>query len=327
MEVPFIYWALFLALIVVLLALDLGVFNRKAHVITVREAGRWVAFWVSLGLIFNLGIFFVAGTQPALEFLTGYLVEYSLSVDNIFVFVLIFSAFGVPAKYQHRVLFWGIVGALLMRGLMILLGVTLIERFHWIIYLFGAFLIFAGLRMLLSKDEDTIDIENNRVLKFVRRIVPIHPHYLGQRFFARRGGRLVATPLLLVLVVIELTDVVFAVDSIPAIFAITRDPFIIFTSNMFAILGLRSLYFLLAGIIDRFVYLQTGLAVILTFVGTKMILSGVVQIPTVVSLGVIVGTLAVSITASLLSNKRKEIPGLHAATEAGETTPAEAVDE
>ena len=308
MEVPLIFWIGFLVFVLAMLALDLGVFNRKEHVITVAEAGRWVAFWVSLGLLFNVGLYLWAGPQAGIEFLTGYLIEYSLSVDNIFVFVLLFSAFSVPARYQHRVLFWGILGALVMRGTMIFLGVSLIENFHWVIYVFGAFLVFAGLRLLFNNDDDLIDVERNPVLRLVRRFVPITEDYHGSRFFVRHGGKLAATPLLLVLVLIEVTDVVFAVDSIPAIFAITREPFIVFTSNIFAILGLRSLYFLLAGIIDRFVYLEYGLAVILTYVGVKMLVSGVWHPPTWLSLAVIVAVLAVSIGASLLSNKRKHIP-------------------
>jgi tellurite resistance protein TerC len=313
-EVPTYFWLGFLAFVFVMLALDLGVFNRQERVISVRQAAGWVTLWVSLGLLFNVGLYFWAGPQAALEFLTGYLIEYSLSVDNIFVFVLLFSAFAVPARYQHRVLFWGILGALVMRGLMIYLGVTLLENFHWIIYLFGAFLLFAGLRLLFGAGDDLVDVERNPVLRLLRRFVPLSDQYHGSRFFVREAGRLTATPLLVVLVVVEATDVVFAVDSIPAIFAITREPFIVFTSNIFAILGLRSLYFLLAGIIDRFVYLEYGLAAILSFVGLKMLTSGFLHPPTWVSLAVIVVILAISIGGSLLSGKRKEIPagkGLH----------------
>lgn len=308
MEVPVLFWVGFVAFVIAMLALDLGVFNREERPVTVRQAAGWVAFWVTLALAFNVGLYFWAGSQFALEFLTGYLIEYSLSVDNIFVFVLIFAAFAVPARYQHRVLFWGILGALILRGTMIFLGVALLERFHWIIYLFGAFLVIAGLRMLFSSDDDGIDVQRNPVLRLVRRIVPLTDAYHGPRFLVRTRGRIFATPLLLVLVVVEATDVVFAVDSIPAIFAITREPFIVFTSNIFAILGLRSLYFLLAGIIDRFVYLQYGLAAILTFVGVKMLASGVWHPPTWLSLVVIVSVLVVSIGASLLSGKRKHIP-------------------
>ena len=310
MDVPLSFWIGFNLFVLAMLALDLGVFNRKAHAVTLREAGAWTALWVTLALTFNVGLYFVAGPQAGLEFLTGYLIEYSLSVDNIFVFVLIFSAFAVPPKYQHRVLFWGILGALIMRGAMIALGVVLISRFHWIIYGFGAFLVFAGVRMFFSNEEDTVDLENNTVLRLVRRLFPVTDGYREQRFVVREAGRRMVTPLFLVLVLIEVTDVIFAVDSIPAIFAITQDPFIVYTSNIFAILGLRSLYFLLAGIIDRFVYLRYGLAVVLTFVGVKMLLVDVFHIPTIVSLGVIVGTLAVSIIASLLSNRRVETPDI-----------------
>ncbi len=306
MEVPFVFWAGFIAFVLAMLALDLGVFNRKAHAVTVREAGIWTAVWVTLALLFNAGLYFLAGPQSALEFLTGYLIEYSLSVDNIFVFVLIFSSFGVPAKYQHRVLFWGILGALLMRGAMIGIGAALISQFHWILYGFGAFLVFAGIRMFFSSEEDEIDLETNRVLRLVRRFVPVTPHYHEQRFFTVENGVRMATPLFLVLILIEITDLVFAVDSIPAIFAITQDPFIVFTSNIFAILGLRSLYFLLAGIIHKFVYLRYGLAVVLTYVGVKMLLLDIFHIPTLVSLGVIVLVLGTSIVASLLSNREKD---------------------
>jgi tellurite resistance protein TerC len=307
-DVPVQFWVGFLVFVLAMLALDLGVFNRSEREISVRQAGYWVAFWVSLGLLFNLGIYLWAGTQPALEFLTGYLIEYSLSVDNIFVFVLLFSAFAVPRRFQHRVLFWGILGALVMRGIMIFAGVALLESFHWIIYVFGAFLVIAGIRLLLGNNDELVDVERNPMLRLVRRFVPLTDRYHGSRFFVRDAGRLVATPLLLVLVVVEATDVVFAVDSIPAIFAITTEPFIVFTSNIFAILGLRSLYFLLAGIIDRFVYLEYGLAAILTFVGVKMLTSGFIHLPTWLSLIVIVTILAVSIGASLLSGRRKELP-------------------
>ncbi len=300
LQVPIGFWIGFFILIGTLLALDLGVFNRKVHVVSVREAGFWTAIWVSLGLLFNAGIWYFFGGDAALTFLTGYVIEYSLSIDNIFVFVLVFSAFGVPPQYQHRVLFWGVLGAVIMRGIMIFAGVALIERFEWIMYVFGAFLVFAGLRMLFEKDSEPVDMKNNRVLRFVRRFIPVTDSYHGQKFFTRVNGVRMATPLFLVLIVVELTDLVFAVDSIPAIFAITTDPFIVFTSNIFAILGLRSLYFLLAGIIHRFVYLKTGLAVILTYVGVKMLIADFFHIPTFASLGIIVGVLAISIIASLL---------------------------
>ena len=307
LEVPLIFWIGFLIFVLVMLALDLGVFNRKAHTVSVREAGTWTAVWVSLALIFNLGLYFVAGPQIGLEFLTGYLIEYSLSVDNIFVFVLIFSAFAVPSQYQHRVLFWGILGALVMRGAMIALGAALIDNFHWIIYIFGAFLVFAGLRMFFSDEGDTVDLEKNAALRFIRRLFPVTDGYRGAKFTVLEAGRRMVTPLLLVLVMIELTDLVFALDSIPAIFAITQNPFIVFTSNIFAILGLRSLYFLLAGVIHKFVYLRYGLAFVLTFVGVKMLIEYFhITIPIIASLGIIVGALVISIVASLLSPKSKD---------------------
>lgn len=304
LQVTPVWWTAFILFIGVLLALDLGVFNRKSHVVGVGEAARWTAVWVSLGLLFNAAVWYFFGGEAALTFLTGYLVEYSLSVDNIFVFVLLFSSFSVPPEYQHRVLFWGILGAVLMRGALIFAGVALIENFGWIMYVFGAFLLFAGIRMFFSGDDDAEkDMKDNAVLRFARRVLPVTDEYDGQRFFTRQNGRLLATPLFLVLIVVEVTDLVFAVDSIPAIFAITTEPFIIFTSNIFAILGLRSLYFLLAGIIHRFTYLQAGLAVILTYVGVKMLIADWVAIPTFVSLGVITGVLAVSIIASLIREK------------------------
>ena len=263
--------------------------------------------WVSLALLFNVGLYVLYGPQVGLEFLTGYLIEYSLSVDNIFVFVLIFSAFAVPAQYQHRVLFWGILGALVMRGALIAVGAALIENFHWIIYVFGAFLVFVGIRMFFTGEDETVDLETNPLLRFMRRVFPVTEGYRGSQFSVVEGGKRLITPLLLVLVMIELTDLVFALDSIPAIFAITEEPFIVFTSNIFAILGLRSLYFLLAGIIHRFVYLRYGLAFILTFVGVKMLLEYFhVQIPILLSLGIIISALAVSVVASLLSPRSKD---------------------
>ncbi len=306
-QVPLVFWIGFLGFVTVMLALDLGVFNRKAHAPSVREAGTWTAVWVSLALAFNAGLYFLYGPQVGLEFLTGYLIEYSLSVDNIFVFVLLFSAFAVPPKYQHEVLFWGVVGALVMRGALIAVGTALIANFSWIIYIFGAFLVFAGIRMFFSSEDETIDLETNPLLRFMRRVFPVTDGYREGRFSVVEGGRRMITPLLLVLVMIELTDLVFALDSIPAIFAITEEPFIVFTSNIFAIMGLRNLYFLLSGIIDRFVYLRFGLAFILTFVGTKMLLEAVhVEISIIASLGVIVLALAASIVISLLSPRSKD---------------------
>lgn len=292
-------WIWFNLGVLALLALDLGVFNRKAHKVSVKEALIWSVVWIVLALSFNLGLYFLRGTDVALQFLTGYLIEKSLSVDNIFVFVLIFSYFSVPDEYQHRVLFWGIIGALIMRGLFIGVGAALLDTFHWIIYVFGAFLIFTGIRMGLQKDKE-IDPTSNPVVKFVRRILPVSAVYEGSRFFTRHKGKMMATPLLLVLVVIETTDLIFAVDSIPAIFAVTSDPFIVYTSNIFAILGLRSLYFVFAGIIDKFHYLQVALAVILVYVGVKMVLADIIHIESWVSLVVIAVVLTVAIIASLI---------------------------
>jgi tellurite resistance protein TerC len=299
MEVSPLFWIVFNIFVFSMLALDLGVFNRKPHTPSFREAGIWSAVWISLALIFNIGIYIWMGPQRGTEFLTGYLIEYSLSVDNIFVFVLIFSSFGVPSQYQHRVLFWGVLGALVLRGILIFAGAALIERFHWILYIFGAFLIYAGIRMFRSESEETIDLENNQILKFVRRFVPVTKDYHEQRFFVLEGGRRVATPLFLVLVLVEFTDLLFALDSIPAIFAVTREPFIVYTSNVFAIMGLRSLYFLLSGVVQKFVYLRYALAFILAFVGVKILSESFLHIPNFVSLLVIASALAISIFASL----------------------------
>ena len=302
-------WVGFNLFVLAMLALDLGVFHRKAHEVSLREAGAWSAVWVALALAFNYGVYRFMGPQAGLEFLTGYLIEKALSVDNIFVFVLIFSYFRVPAQYQHRVLFWGILGALLMRGGMIAAGAALIERFHWIIYLFGAFLVVTGIRMATQR-EQAISPEANPVIRLVRRLIPVTNEYHGQRFIVREevGGRLrrVATPLFVVLVLVETTDLIFAVDSIPAIFAITTDTFIVFTSNVFAILGLRALYFLLAGVIHKFHYLKLGLSAVLVFVGAKMLLVDVYKIPIGLSLGVIALVLATAVVASLLFPREAE---------------------
>jgi tellurite resistance protein TerC len=300
--------ALFIAFnagVLAVLAIDLGVFNKKAHAATVKEAASWSAVWITLSLGFAGVVLHFFGKQAALEFVTGYVIEYSLSVDNIFVIVLIFSYFRIPDKYQHRVLFWGIMGALLMRGAMIAGGALLIERFHWVIYVFGAFLIFTGIRMA-THDESDIEPEANPILRLVRRIIPITHDYRGQDFFVKeppaRGAApvIMATPLFVVLVLVETTDLIFAVDSIPAIFAVTRDPFLVYTSNVCAILGLRSLYFLLAGVINKFHLLKLGIAAVLTFVGVKMLLSGYYEIPIHLSLLVIVGVLGASVAASIL---------------------------
>lgn len=285
-----------------MLALDLGVFNRKQHEVSVREALITSAVWVALSLAFNALVFFLWDHHKALEFLTGYLLEKSLSVDNIFVFILLFNYFDVPKKYQHKVLFWGIFGALIMRAILIFIGTALIAKFSWIIIIFGLFLIVAGLKMAFQKDEK-VHPEKNPVVKFVKKFIPVTPEYHRDKFFIRKGG-LFATPLFIVLIVVETTDLIFAFDSIPAILAITYDPFIVFTSNAFAILGLRALYFALAGFMDKFYYLKIGLSIILVFIGIKMLISGVLHISTVLSLIVIIIVLAISIIASMIRNKR-----------------------
>ncbi|HEX5869308.1 MAG TPA: TerC family protein [Longimicrobium sp.] len=292
-------WVAFNAAVLAMLALDLGVFHRKAHAVSLREASAWTAVWVSLALLFNAGIWYFAGRQPALEFLTGYLVEKSLAVDNIFVIALIFSYFAVPAAYQHRVLFWGILGALVMRGAFIAAGAYVLHQWHWVIYVFGGILLLTGVKMALRKDE-AIDPEHNPVVRLARRWLPLTQRYDGQRFWTVENGRRVATPLFLVLLLVEFTDLVFAIDSIPAIFAITSDPFIVYTSNVMAILGLRSMYFLLAGVVHKFVYLKFGLSLVRVFVGAKMMLIDVFKVPTVVSLAVIATVIGGSIALSLL---------------------------
>lgn len=283
-----------------MLLVDLGLFHRRSHTVHPREALIWTAVWVGLSLLFNLLIFFWRGPQAGMEFLTGYLIEKTLSVDNIFVFLLIFNHFAVPARYQHRVLFWGILGALLMRAGMILAGAALLHHFHWIIYVFGFFLLFTAWRMLTARDEE-VDLESNWLVSRLRQRLRITPDYVDGRFWLRREGRLWVTPLLLVLLVIEATDVVFAVDSIPAIFAVTEDPFIVYSSNVFAILGMRSLFFALSGLLDRFHYLKQGLAAILGFVGIKMLISDFYKLPIMVSLLVIAAILAVAAWISLRS--------------------------
>jgi tellurite resistance protein TerC len=297
-------WVGFNLFVLAMLALDLGVFHRKAHVVSFREAMGWTVAWVTLAAIFNLGIWHFAGAEKALEFTTGYVIEYSLSVDNIFVFALLFSYFAVPAAYQHRVLFWGILGALVMRAVMIVAGTVLITKFAWIIYVFGAFLILTGIKMIVKKEEE-IHPERNPVVKWFKRLMPVTADYRGDKFFVRENGVRMATPLFLVLILVEMSDVLFAVDSIPAIFAVTKDPFIVYTSNVFAILGLRSLYFALAGVLDKFHYLKIGLGVVLTFVGVKMLLGHTPwKIDTLVSLGVIIAVLAASIVMSLVRPKK-----------------------
>jgi tellurite resistance protein TerC len=301
-RVPVWFWIAFHLGVFVVLAIDLVGFNRKAHVVTIREATIWSVVWVLLSLSFNLLVWHLKGHEDAVDFFTGYVIEYSLSVDNIFVFVLIFSYFKVRRKYQHRVLVWGILGALVMRGAMIWLGVSLVARFHWILYLFGAFLLITGIRMLTSKGEE-IDLEHNFVLRACRRLMPVTPDYHEQHFLAKVNGQWMITPMMLVLIVIDIMDLVFAVDSIPAVFAITQDEFIIYTSNICAILGLRSLYFVLAHVIDRFIYLKTGLAIVLGFVGAKMIVASFVHIPNWASLFFIVTVLSTTIFFSMRATR------------------------
>lgn len=292
-------WAGFLLFVIAMLALDLGVFHRKAHAIGFREALLWSGVWIGLSLLFGAGITARFGAEKGLEFFTGYVIEKALSIDNLFVFIVIFSSFAVPVALQHRVLFWGIIGALLLRGLFILAGGAFLETFHWALYVFGGILVLAGARLLVRRDAETHP-ERNPVTLLASRVLPLALDYEGPRFLVRRQGLVLFTPLFLALVTVEVTDVVFAVDSIPAVFAVSRDPFIVFTSNIFAILGLRSLYFLLAGVIGRFRFLKLGLASVLLFVGAKMLLSGVLKVPIGLSLGVIAVLLAASISASLI---------------------------
>jgi tellurite resistance protein TerC len=305
-------WIGFNVFVLGMLALDLGVFHRKSHAVSTKEALIWSLVWISLSLVFNAVIYLYwdrmmpnssySNSEAGLAFLTGYLIEKALSVDNIFVFILIFSFFSVPAAYQHRVLFWGILGALVMRGMMIFAGVALLKQFHWVIYIFGAFLIFTGIRMAFHRDEE-IKPDQNPVVRFFRKLMPVTQTFEDDKFFIRRAGTLMATPLFLVLLIVESTDLVFAVDSIPAIFAVTKEPFIVYTSNIFAILGLRALYFLLANVMDKFQYLKLGLSAVLTFVGVKMVIVDLYKIPVGISLGIIAGILTVSIIASLWKKK------------------------
>jgi len=335
------FWVGFNVFVLSMLALDLGVFHRKAHTVTLKESAAWVTVWVTLACIFGVGIgfFHPNGKDAAVQFFTGYVLEQSLSMDNIFVIALIFSSFVVPNAYQHRVLFWGIIGVLVMRGVMIGLGAALISQYTWILYLFGAFLVFTGLKMAFSHGTEEIEPQDNKVVKLVKKFIPLHPHFDGQNFLTRVDGKLMATPLLVVLVIVETTDLVFAVDSIPAIFGVTTDPFIVFTSNVFAVLGLRSLYFLLAGMMSLFRYLKLGLSAVLVFVGIKMLVPMIptesgehYHIPHEASLGIILGILALSIIASIIAARQQgdlariydriegEIQGDNAAADGAGTT-------
>jgi len=297
-------WVGFVAFVVMMLLLDLGVFHRSAHVVRPREALIWTAVWIALALAFDVGIYVWFGADRALEFLTGYVIEKALSVDNLFVFLVVFSYFAVPPQNQHRVLFWGVLGALVMRAIFIFVGAALLQHFHWVIYLFGGFLVFTGVKLLAGLGEE-VHPERNPLFRLFQRVVPSVPDYRGAHFTVVERGRRLATPLLAVLVVIEASDVVFAVDSIPAIFAVTADPFIVFTSNIFAILGLRSLYFVLASAMGKFRYLNTGLGLVLSFVGAKMLLADIYKIPILVSLGVVAALLGGAIVASIL----RPLPG------------------
>ncbi|MEK7408043.1 MAG: TerC family protein [Acidobacteriota bacterium] len=292
-------WIGFTLFVLAMLGIDLGVFHRRAHEVHLREALLWTVVWIALALLFNVGVYFWFGPERALEFLTGYLIEKALSVDNVFVFLVIFSYFAVPAALQHRVLFWGILGALIMRAIFIVLGAALLEKFHWLIYIFGAFLIVTGVKLLLQRGSE-VHPERNPLFRLFQRLVPSVADYRGSQFTVVENGKRYATPLLLVLVAVEATDLVFAVDSIPAIFAITRDPFIVYTSNIFAILGLRALFFVLAGVMGKFHYLSVGLALVLAFVGAKMMLTDLYKIPIVASLAVVAVLLTGSIVASLI---------------------------
>jgi len=311
-------WVALAVLILGMLALDLFVFHRDAHEVSLREAALFSGIWIGMGLAFGGLVFAFLGAQAGGEYLAGYVIEKSLSIDNVFVFAMIFGYFAVPAKYQHRLLFWGVFGAIVFRAIFIAAGAALLDAFHWMIYGFGILLLLTGWRMWTHRNEHTLDLDKNRILRLVRRLVPMTPEYRGQRFFVREAGKWIATPLFAVLVVIESSDIMFAIDSIPAIFAVTDDAFIVFASNAFAILGLRSLYFLLAGMLDRFTYLKAGLAALLVFAGVKILLTDVYKMPVWLSLGIIVAILAVSVGASLWANRRAE---RRAALEGGPDAP------
>ncbi|MDP2886747.1 MAG: TerC family protein [Ignavibacteria bacterium] len=298
---------LFNVFVIAMLLLDLGIFQRRAHEIGIREALGWSLFWIVLSLLFNIGLYYWQGKEAALQFLTGYLIEKSLSVDNLFVFLMLFMYFKVPPKYQHKVLFWGILGALAMRGALIAVGVALISRFFWILYVFGVFLVFTGIKMGFQKETVEIHPERNVAVRMLKKLVPVTPGYHGSKFFLKIDGKYTATLLFVVLIVVETTDLLFALDSIPAIFAITTDPFIVYTSNVFAILGLRALYFALAGLMNLFHYLKIGLAIVLTFVGVKMLLAHVYPIPITIALAVIGGVILLSVVASLIWPKKEKV--------------------
>lgn len=298
-------WSGFILFIILMLIFDFKVLNKKQHAVSVRESIKWVLFWISLALVFNIGVYFFKGKTSALEFLTGYLIEYSLSVDNIFVFIIIFEYFAIPPEFRHKVLLWGILGAIIMRGLFIITGVALITKIHWVIYVFGVFLVIIGIKMAFKQDEE-IDPGKNPMLKLFRKFIPLTNDFNKGTFFKRESGKLMATPLLVVVFVIETTDIIFAIDSIPAILSVTLDQFIVYTSNIFAILGLRALYFAMAGIMPIFHFLNYGLAVILTFVGVKLLISEFYKIPVGAALAVVGGVLALSILLSVIFPMKEE---------------------
>lgn len=299
MEVNLTVWAGFIAFVCLMLALDLGIFNRQQKEVSIKAALTWTAVWITIAMVFNTGIYYFLGKEKALEFLTGYVIEKSLSIDNIFVFIMVFGYFNIPPKYQHKILFYGILGALVMRAIFIFAGVALITKFHWIIYIFGAFLIFTGIKMLVQ-DEEQLEPDKNPLVRLFKKLMPVTEKLHDANFFVRIANKNYATPLFIVLLLIEFTDLIFAVDSIPAILAITKDPFIVFTSNVFAILGLRSLYFALAGITKYFRFLKYGLSLVLVFVGVKMCIVDFYKIPIVISLLTIIGIIASSVLASLV---------------------------
>jgi tellurite resistance protein TerC len=313
-----IAWIGFTAIILIMLVLDLGVFHRKAHAVSLREAAIMSAVWITLALLFNVGVFMWYGSQRGLEFFTGYIIEKALSVDNLFVFVMVFSYFAVPAMLHHWVLFWGILGALLMRGLFIIIGAALLQRFHWIIYIFGGFLVYTGIKFMLQGDEE-VQPDRNPLYRLFKRIMPMVPEYRGSRFFVVELGRRHATPLALVVLTVEVTDLIFALDSIPAVFAVTTDPFIVYTSNIFAILGLRALYFLIAGIMGLFHYLKIGLALVLMFVGLKMLVADIYHVPIPLSLAVIAVFLGGAVLLSIL----RPLPTTHKSQSSEALAPSE----
>lgn len=301
-----VLWVFFAAVVVVALAIDLGIFNRHAHVVKFREATTWTLVWAALALSFNGFIYYRFGTVKAFEFLQGWLLEYALSIDNVFVFLVVFRYFRVPGDQLHRVLFWGILGAVISRGLFIGLGAVIIARFHWVMYILGAFLVYTSIKLMAQKDAD-VDPSHNPAVRLFRKLVPTTKEFHGQKFLIRKDGKTYATPLLMVLFVVEMTDIVFAVDSIPAIFGVTTDVFIVFTSNIFAILGLRSLFFLIEGLVQRLRFLKVGVAVILAFIGVKILIEGFYKIPVAVSLGVLAGVLSIASIASLLFPAKKPV--------------------